>query len=87
MCLLAARGEVAVLLKPVAELVGCGSGGGVPFERAGIVVPEVGDEDAVGGVAGQDVGALEGLGVVAEDVGYDEDAGGGGGGAGDVWAC
>lgn len=41
----------------------------------------------MGGVAGEDVGALEGLGVVAEDVGDDEDADGGGGRAGDVWGC
>lgn len=82
--LLARLGEVAVLLKPVSELVGCGGGGRVPFAWAGVVVEEVGDEDAVGGGGGEDVGALEGLGVVSEDVGDDEDADGGVGGAGDV---
>ena len=72
------------MLKPLSELIGCVGGGWVPFAWARVVVPEVGDEDAVGGVAGEDVGALQGLGVVAEDVGDDEDAGCGDGGAGDV---
>lgn len=80
----AVGGEVAAFLEPGGEVVGCGGGGGVPFEGAGVAVEEVGDEDAVVG-GGEDVGALEGLGVEAEDVGDDEDAGFGGGGAGDVW--
>ena len=82
--LLAPGGEVALLLKSVPELLSAGGGGRVPFEWAWVVVPEVGHKDAVGGGGGEDVGALEGLGVVAEDVGDDEDAGGGGGGTGNI---
>jgi len=51
-------------------------------------VKEIGHEDLVlvrGIGVGEDVGALDRLGAVAEDVVDDEDGGGGGGGAGGVW--
>lgn len=73
-----------MLLEPVPEFLGRSGGGWVPFEWAWVVVPEVGDEDAEGVVAGEDVGTLKGLGVVPEDIGNDEDADSGGGGPGDV---
>ena len=60
----------------------------VTIMRQGLAMEEIGHEDLVlvGGIGvGEDVGALDGLGAVAEDVVDDENGGGGGGGAGGVW--
>jgi hypothetical protein len=74
-----------MLLKPVPKLLGRVGGGRVPFARAWVVVPEIGNEDAVSGTAGEDVGTLEGLGVVAEDISDNEDTGSCRRGTSDVW--
>lgn len=74
-----------MLLKPVSKLLSRVGGGRVPFAWAWVVVPEVGNEDAVSGAAGEDVGSLEGLGVVAEDISDNEGTGSCRRGTGDVW--
>jgi hypothetical protein len=48
-------------------------GGRVPLDGARLALEEVGDEDAML-IGGEDIGALEGLGEVAEDVVDDEDS-------------
>ena len=61
---------------------------GLPVERRGLALEPIGHEDAVllrGIGARDDVGALQRLRVVAEDVEDGEDALGGVLGAGDVW--
>lgn len=63
--------------------------GGIPLDGAGLAFEPVGDDDFVffRGRSGEDVGALEGLLKIAEDVVDDEDALFGGGGACYVWGC
>ena len=61
----------------------------LPLNRARLALEPVGDEDTVllGVAGGQDVGALDGLVEVAEDVVDQNDALGGILGTSDVWFC
>lgn len=63
--------------------------GGILFDGVGFVFELVGDDDFVffWGRSGEDVGVLEGLFKVVEDVVDDEDVFFGGGGVCYVWGC